>query len=94
MVVAVSVVDWALREDFGFKSLLWVFSGRWGIHCWVSDKIALDLTNEGRSAIADYLSVYVGNEMTGGMAKLSYPLHPSLDATRVLLRKLFRKIMI
>ena len=79
MVVAVKVVTRALREDFDLNNLLWVFSGRRGIHCWVSDKEALNMTNEQRSAIAEYLSVYVGNEMTGGTASLTYPLHPSLE---------------
>jgi DNA primase catalytic subunit len=44
-------------EDFGYKHLLWVYSGRRGIHLWISDKEAMDLTDDQRRAIVQYIEV-------------------------------------
>ncbi|KAI3994041.1 hypothetical protein MKX01_012298 [Papaver californicum] len=68
MTIAIKVIDSALREDFGFAHILWVYSGRRG---W--------LNNAQRSAIANYFHVYKGNENSRKKVFLGGPvLHPSL----------------
>ena len=54
--IAVKIIDRALREDFGFKDILWVFSGRRGVHVWVADERAFNLETSGRNAIIGYFS--------------------------------------
>ncbi|KAK4843018.1 hypothetical protein QYF36_002905 [Acer negundo] len=78
MTVAIKVIDTALRDDFGFNHILWVYSGRRGVHCWVCDGKARRLTNEQRGAIADYFRVYKGNENSNKKVSLMGPLHPFL----------------
>jgi DNA primase small subunit len=59
---AVEVLDEAIRDQYGYKHLLWVYSGRRGIHLWISDKEALELTDEQRKAIVGWLSVVTGGK--------------------------------
>ncbi|KAL2480933.1 DNA primase [Abeliophyllum distichum] len=78
MTVAIKVIDTALRDDFGFNHILWVYSGRRGVHCWVCDGKARRLNNEQRAAITEYLHVYKGNENSNKKVSLMGPLHPFL----------------
>ena len=73
MTMALKCVDTALREDFAFKHILWIYSGRRGIHCWVNDANARKLSNDARTAVVEYLSLAV--EGKGG--KLSEELNNS-----------------
>eukprot|EP00904_Undaria_pinnatifida_P010684 jgi/Undpi1/6746/HiC_scaffold_20.g09225.m1 len=108
MTMAVEVMDVGLRQDFGFKHILWIYSGRRGVHCWVADDAARALTNEGRGAVADYFSVVAGNDNQSNKASaefdnhmrkttlvdVSMPIHPSLRRAYKLLEPLFLKHII
>lgn len=49
-------IDEILREDFGFNKIVWVFSGRRGLHAWISDKEVMTLCEEARDTIVDWIS--------------------------------------
>lgn len=59
---AVKVLNTTLVNQFGFKHLLWVYSGRRGIHLWISDPEALDLTDDQRRALVSALTVVEGGK--------------------------------
>ena len=59
---AVRVLDRALRDQFGYRHLLWVYSGRRGIHLWISDREALELTDDQRKALVGWLTVIQGGK--------------------------------
>jgi len=91
--IAYEIMNLALREDFGFKNLLWVYSGRRGIHCWVCDHRARKLSNECRESIVNYLSVYAGNDTSEVRPNISWPLHYSLKRASKILEKYIKTIM-
>jgi len=76
--MAIKVVDVALREDFGFKHIMWVYSGRRGAHAWVCDKKARTMDDSRRRAIAGYLEVIKGGAQSGKKVNVKRPLHPHL----------------
>lgn len=80
MTMAVKVLDVSLRTDFGFKHILWVYSGRRGIHCWVCDPSARVLSNEARAAVVEYLTVHTGSsENSDRRVKTSFTnIHPMI----------------
>eukprot|EP00746_Dinoflagellata_sp_MGD_P001192 gnl/MRDRNA2_/MRDRNA2_102216_c0_seq1.p1 gnl/MRDRNA2_/MRDRNA2_102216_c0~~gnl/MRDRNA2_/MRDRNA2_102216_c0_seq1.p1 ORF type:complete len:464 (+),score=83.72 gnl/MRDRNA2_/MRDRNA2_102216_c0_seq1:76-1467(+) len=77
---AIKTLNRALREDFGFQHLVFVYSGRRGVHCWIGDAVARSLTNEQRGALAEYLNLVKG----GGRCKTDISMsgcdhvHPSI----------------
>ncbi|KAK2609719.1 hypothetical protein N8I77_003206 [Diaporthe amygdali] len=76
--MAIQVVDKALREDFGFKHIMWVYSGRRGAHAWVCDKKARTMEDQKRRAVAGYLEVLKGGAQSGKKVNVRRPLHPHL----------------
>ncbi|KAJ8019881.1 DNA primase small subunit [Holothuria leucospilota] len=78
MRMAIKIVDAALGEDFGFEHRLWVYSGRRGVHCWVADEAARKLSQNARSAVAEYLSVVKGGENKLRKVHLPENIHPSI----------------
>ena len=76
--MAIKVVDVALRDDFGFEHVMWVYSGRRGAHAWVCDKRARQMDDTKRKAIAGYLELIKGGAQSGKKVNVKRPLHPHL----------------
>ncbi|CAD0196716.1 unnamed protein product [Chrysodeixis includens] len=94
MVIACEIIDKTLKEDFGFQSILWVFSGRRGIHCWVSDYEARTLDSPGRGAVADYLCLIMGGDNQNKKVHLgSDNLHTSIRRALAVIDKYFDQLL-
>lgn len=87
--MAIKVMDAALREDFGFEHILWVYSGRRGAHAWVCDPRARNLPDDRRRAIAGYLEVLRGGSQSGKRVNLKRPLHPHITRSLEILKNNF-----
>ncbi|ODV88092.1 hypothetical protein CANARDRAFT_193362 [[Candida] arabinofermentans NRRL YB-2248] len=90
--LAIKIVDLALREDFGFSHMIWVFSGRRGVHCWVSDYRARILDEQKRRSIVEYLDVLsVKSKKNMNLRK---PYHPHVERSFDILRDQFIDVII
>lgn len=59
------IVDTIMREKFGFKNMMIVYSGRRGAHLTVYDARACELTDEARAAMVSYMQPS-GKQTEGG----------------------------
>lgn len=85
--VAVKVLDVAIREQFGYENLLWVYSGRRGIHLWISDKEAMELTDDQRKALVGWMTVVHGGQESSkklNVRSASRSLPPPLQCVIIL----------
>ena len=71
-----------------------MYSGRRGIHCWISDTTALKLTDEQRKGIVGFLEVVKGGAQQHKKVDLHRPLHPSLKANYETLISPFERIIL
>uniref|UniRef100_A0A672MU04 DNA primase n=1 Tax=Sinocyclocheilus grahami TaxID=75366 RepID=A0A672MU04_SINGR len=94
MTIAIRILDRALLKDFGFHHLLWVYSGRRGLHCWVCDDAARKLSVVARSAVAEYLSLVKGGEETVRKVVLSDPIHPFINHSLSVVEHYFQQYAI
>lgn len=95
MNVAIKVLDTGLREDFGFKNILFIYSGRRGVHCWVCDEEARNLTNHERTAVVEYFSaVSGGSDESSKQAAVTYPLVPCFERAFAMLEHFFTEWVI
>ncbi|TIA91136.1 hypothetical protein E3P99_01208 [Wallemia hederae] len=100
VVAAMRILDSVLRHDFGYKHLLWVFSGRRGIHCWVSDPAARALSDEQRKALVGYIEVVKGGEHQAKKVHITQnlprgaPWHPSLERSYEDLKNCFQSTVL
>jgi DNA primase small subunit len=97
MTMSLKVVDAILREDFGFKHLLWIYSGRRGIHCWVGDSEGRKLSNDARAGIIEYMSIKnLDNEDNSDSTGSAFvqPFHPLLKRAYEILEPLFERYIV
>lgn len=96
MIVAARILEAFLREDFGFQNLLWVYSGRRGIHCWVADERARKLTSDARDAIANFINIFDGGHFKAKKVEMDglRGVHPSIVRSVEIIDQHFEDLMI
>uniref|UniRef100_I3MCU5 DNA primase n=1 Tax=Ictidomys tridecemlineatus TaxID=43179 RepID=I3MCU5_ICTTR len=91
MTMAIRIIDRALKEDFGFKHRLWVYSGRRGVHCWVCDESVRKLSSAVRSGIVEYLSLVKGGQDVRKKVHLNEKIHPFVRKSINIIKKYFEE---
>lgn len=96
MIVAAHILEAFLREDFGFTNILWVYSGRRGIHCWVADERARVLRQTARDSVANFINIFDGGQFKAKKVEVdgNRGMHPSIIRSVRIIDKYFEQLMI
>lgn len=86
------MIRFHFAEDFNFEHILWVFSGRRGIHCWVCDKVARQMNAKNRNATAEYLNVLSGSGPT--KVNIGDRMHHSMKRAFSIIEPFFDEIIL
>lgn len=90
LIAAATVLRFLLETTFGFKHVLFVFSGRRGIHCWVNDFKARILSSDQRELLAKYMNSGLQENKRLPQQMLN---HPMLVDSAALLEDEFIQVM-
>ena len=66
---AYKVLKVILEDAFGFTDILWVFSGRRGLHAWICDQEAKTMDKKLRSSVTDFLNLTISNDNVNYLVK-------------------------
>lgn len=58
-----------MEDAFGFTNILWVFSGRRGLHAWICDKDARTMDKKLRSSVTEFLNFTISNDNVNYLVK-------------------------
>lgn len=96
LAIAAKILDRTLRKDFGFKHILWIYSGRRGIHCWVGDERSRKLREDVRDSIVQYLTLVTGGLFEKKKCRLDpeEDLHPSVRHAVKIIQPKFEDLII
>lgn len=97
LTAAYEVLKGALETDFGFKHIMWIFSGRRGIHAWVCDERARIMEDTVRKGVTHYLNISIGNDKSDTLiipGVHSNPYYPLFDRSFTLLETKFEEFIV
>lgn len=98
IIAGAKILERILTEDFGFQKIFFVYSGRRGIHCWVCDKRACILNQNGREAIEKYIYYEKAKDNVVDCNKIikrnfAFPVHPSYLSAVSIIKNDFYNIL-
>uniref|UniRef100_A0A0N4ZNX9 DNA primase n=1 Tax=Parastrongyloides trichosuri TaxID=131310 RepID=A0A0N4ZNX9_PARTI len=74
--IGIRILDNLLKEHFGFQHILFLFSGRRGIHCWVADEVARKMNNVVRGSVVGYIRLVTEHFVKNTIDVVKDQMHP------------------